>query len=70
MNLLSGTSMLTELKINYREKAVEDGLAIEVKPNFLLFSSISPERFTFETFEEYKFRQKVTRRTIKKYTRN
>lgn len=61
--------MPTELKMNqeYRIKAVEEGLAIEVKPNFLLFNSISPERFTFETFEEYKFRQKVTRKTTKRY---
>jgi hypothetical protein len=61
--------MPTELKTNqqYRLEAVEVGLAIEVKPNFLLFSSISPERFTFETFEEYKFRQKITKRTTKKY---
>lgn len=61
--------MLTELKMNqeYRTKAVEEGLAIEIKPNFLLFNTISPERFTFETFEEYKFRQKVTRKTTKRY---
>jgi len=56
--------------MKHREEAVEAGLATEVKPNFLLFNSISPERFSFETFEEYKFRQKVTRRTIKKYTSN
>ncbi len=69
MNRLFGINMITELKINqeYRIKAVEEGLAIEIKPDFLLFNAITPERFAFETFEEYKFRQKVTRRTTKKY---
>lgn len=69
MNRLSGINMITELKTNkqYRDKALEEGLAIEVRPNFLMFNILDNARLSFETYEEYKFRQKVTRRTSKKY---
>ncbi len=69
MNRLSGINMITELKTNkqYRDKALEEGLAIEVRPNFLMFNVLDNARLSFETYEEYKFRQKVTRRTSKKY---
>jgi hypothetical protein len=61
--------MITELKTNkqYRDKALEEGLAIEVRPNFLMFNVLDNARLSFETYEEYKFRQKVTKRTSKKY---
>jgi hypothetical protein len=65
MNHLSGISMITEL--NHREKALEEGLAIEVRPNFLMFKTLDSARLSFETYAEYKFRQKVTKRTTKKY---
>jgi hypothetical protein len=69
LNRLSGINMITELKTNkqYRDKALEEGLAIEVRPNFLMFNVLDNARLSFETYEEYKFRQKVTRRTSKKY---
>lgn len=73
MNLLFGINMHTELKINLteeqlesRSKALAGGLAFELRPNFLLFSTMSPERLTFETFEEYKFRQKISRKVNKR----
>jgi hypothetical protein len=52
---------------DYRTKALEEGLAIEVRPNFLMFNTLDNSRLSFETYEEYKFRQKVTKRTAKKY---
>ena len=66
---ISGINMITELKTSkqYRDKALEEGLAIEVRPNFLMFNVLDNARLSFETYEEYKFRQKVTRRTSKKY---
>lgn len=69
MSLLSGTSMLTESKSSMitREQLLEEGKALEIKPGFFLFSSINPERQELETFEEYKFRQKIVRRTGKRF---
>ena len=64
MNLLFGTNMDTELKI--REEILSKGLATEVRPNFLLFNTLDNGRLSFETFEEYKFRQKVFKRISKK----
>lgn len=57
---------LTEEQLELRSKALSEGLAFELKPNFLLFSTITPERLTFETFEEYKFRQKISRKVNKR----
>jgi len=68
-NLLFGISMDTELKTNqdYRDKAIEQGFAVEIRPNFLMFSTLSNERLSFETFEEYKFRQKMSKIAVKKF---
>lgn len=54
--------------MKHREEAVEAGLATEVRPNFLLFNTLDNGRLSFETFEEYKFRQKVFKRIRKKHT--
>lgn len=50
-----------------KEELIAEGKAIEIKENFLLFATLSPERQPFESYEEYKFRQKVTKRSVKKF---
>ena len=68
LNLLFGTNMHSDLKTNdsFRIDALEAGYANQIKPNFLLFNTLDNKRLSFETFEEYKFRQKITKRTVKK----
>lgn len=63
MNHLFGTSMLNELRI----KAIEEGKAIEIKEDVLLFHTLDPKRQEGETFEEYKFRRLITKKSIKKH---
>lgn len=65
MNLLSGINTMKELTA--RETAVAKNEAVEIKDGFLLFHTLSPARQTAETFEEYTFRRKITKKSIKKH---
>lgn len=50
-----------------RNKILEEGKAIEIKDGFFLFHTLSPARQEGETYEEYVFRRKVTKKAMKKY---
>ena len=54
-------------ELTAREEAVIKNEAVEVKEGFLLFHTLSPARQSAETFEEYTFRRKITKKSIKKH---
>lgn len=50
-----------------REELIKEGKALEIKEGFLLFGTIDAKRQENETFEEYKFRQRIIRQAGKKF---
>ena len=51
--------------MKHREEAVEAGLAVEVKPNFLLFNSISPERLVLRLLKSINLDKRLLEEQLK-----